>query len=655
MARLDLTLPGCGNESDSEAGMECWFEEVFGFAEGEEHAETQRMLLEQYDRSRDTLNGKAVGEFGTPSVAELRSRALSTGASLLRDKPLTLRNVAGDVSELFVQPQNRGAFFQAASQFNCLESPDADTTPDEGITGYCWDRTQGPVCAMACAAAAAYRNYLVPVAGERGQTADRQIDNLSDVHAALGGDVWAVRNGYVDSTKEGLSKVAELLRKADRATLDRLRDKIRIGVHYGCQVTANTAPPNHLVGQALCAAAAVGYSDRPPSEWEPLARLILEAAYEATLWAAVVYASRTGTKRMTVYLTKVGGGVFGNEASWIIAAIRRACEVIRGARVGLDVRVVHYGYIEQEYSLLKEVEVSTRLAFGRLAAPEDVLSPEELERQLGQTGVFEGRDANGGWWPVTVVHRTGMKTFSAEVADRHHTKWPRVHVMNIRRRVRSTPGMGPTHRSGLGSTARCATFRESSGCSTPSASPGTAALAASASHGVNGSMNAGSDGVTSPAPGQQSAVPGRTPPAGGTIRSEVGETVMLSRRGTDFGGTLRRGSAQRPFGRRSTEPPLTPGKSVGMWARSPSPFFGADDGAILTATATDVAANRCTDHCYTCAAHFAFTSRRFRCGRCGTTVCNSCVDQAAPATVGTRLCVFCRAVADKDVEPEECE
>jgi O-acetyl-ADP-ribose deacetylase (regulator of RNase III) len=70
-----------------------------------------------------------------------------------------------------------------------------------------------------------------------------------------------------------------------------------------------------------------------------LARLILDATYDATLTAGRTNAQATGNS--TVYLTLIGGGVFGNPAAWIVSAIERAIE--RHANSGLDVVIVSYG------------------------------------------------------------------------------------------------------------------------------------------------------------------------------------------------------------------------------------------------------------------------------------------------------------------------
>jgi len=57
------------------------------------------------------------------------------------------------------------------------------------------------------------------------------------------------------------------------------------------------------------------------------------------MWAAVLNARRHASN--IVLLTSLGGGTFGNDESWIEAAIRRALEMTSGFE--LDVRLVSYG------------------------------------------------------------------------------------------------------------------------------------------------------------------------------------------------------------------------------------------------------------------------------------------------------------------------
>lgn len=91
---------------------------------------------------------------------------------------------------------------------------------------------------------------------------------------------------------------------------------------------------------AMAAGAATIYRNYlPRAQWQSFASLVLESAYEATLWAAVDNAQRGGTN--IVLLTRLGGGAFGNDDNWIDRAMRRAIQ--QAAELGIDVRLVSYG------------------------------------------------------------------------------------------------------------------------------------------------------------------------------------------------------------------------------------------------------------------------------------------------------------------------
>ena len=71
---------------------------------------------------------------------------------------------------------------------------------------------------------------------------------------------------------------------------------------------------------------------------------MLDATYGARLHAAVLNAE--GKDHRTVFLTSLGGGAFGNELSWIVAAIERAVRVFTDAN--LDVVIVSRGAPSEE-------------------------------------------------------------------------------------------------------------------------------------------------------------------------------------------------------------------------------------------------------------------------------------------------------------------
>ena len=83
----------------------------------------------------------------------------------------------------------------------------------------------------------------------------------------------------------------------------------------------------------------VGYSSFSIDLWQPFARLVLEASYEAAICAAILNGKNTGNS--TVFLTLIGGGAFGNEFDWIIDAIQRVLTLYAAYRI--NVVIVSYG------------------------------------------------------------------------------------------------------------------------------------------------------------------------------------------------------------------------------------------------------------------------------------------------------------------------
>jgi hypothetical protein len=86
----------------------------------------------------------------------------------------------------------------------------------------------------------------------------------------------------------------------------------------------------------------------PQPKWRRFATLVLEAAYEATMLAALLNAEENGSG--TVLLKRLGGGAFGNDFTWINGSIDRAICQVRHR--GLDVRIVSYGSIPADLKAL---------------------------------------------------------------------------------------------------------------------------------------------------------------------------------------------------------------------------------------------------------------------------------------------------------------
>ena len=321
-----------------------WFERLVGFRE-DGYTATRARLVVEGGRLKSLVNQRswAIGELEMASLSDLRARA----AALAPPRgPAKVGIVEGDVRQLHAAPEFAGALFQVASQFNALEMVHPDVRPEDGVTRYVHDDTQGPACALAAGAATLYRNYFASVAGGYGQTAQRQLDGLADVGSALAaalgrpvGDLWGMRNGYALPTRDGLSAVSGCLERLDETGIDDLRGRLAIAIQRGVEVTDAPTRPGPLVSQAFCSALPVAYADLPADLWRPFAVLVLEAAYEATLWEAVI--SATQGRSPIVLLTLLGGGAFGNATEWIFSALRRALRIV--APYALDVRLVSYG------------------------------------------------------------------------------------------------------------------------------------------------------------------------------------------------------------------------------------------------------------------------------------------------------------------------
>jgi hypothetical protein len=321
-----------------------WFTRITGFSEST-YAAT-RAQLEVHGRTlRSKANGCSycIGEFELASVDDLRARVSGgTGA----EGQARLRIVIGDVRRMHQDPEYAGALFQVASQFNSLEMIGPSVTPEDGVTRYEHDRTQGPACAMAAGAATIYRNYFVPVGDQIGQTAECQLNGLADIGAELSvrldrsiADLWEYRNGYALCAGGGLDLISDYLHSAGQEQIDAIAGKLRIGIHRDVEVTDMPRAPRPLVSQVFCSALPVAYGHVPRKFCRPFAQLVLDAAYEATMLQGVINVRRNASN--IVLLTSLGGGAFGNEPEWIHTAIKRALKKVQG--FNLDVRLVSYG------------------------------------------------------------------------------------------------------------------------------------------------------------------------------------------------------------------------------------------------------------------------------------------------------------------------
>eukprot|EP00729_Bicosta_minor_P013073 gene13073-33652_t len=322
--------------------MLSWFEKLFGFKEEGSTKDVQEKFEMEPGSTmlKSKINGKEydVGEFKTPSPGSLR----------------ITHEAVSDIFKLHSEPENSSAMFQAASQFNCLEFASPHVTPEDGVTGYESDNTQGPACSLAAAPATVYRNYFADTNGQVGQSGGNQLNNLGDLLDHVGPtakDYLKVKNGYVASNNESLAEFNKLLEPkiASEEGREELLGKLRIGVHSGVEVPFTSRfkvakiSERTKVSQAFCSALSIAYTNGGHANWHMIAQCVLDATYEATLRAAAIEQAE-GSGSGKVYLTFIGGGVFGNDQGWIQAAIARACRKLKN--YPLQVVVCHYRAVD---------------------------------------------------------------------------------------------------------------------------------------------------------------------------------------------------------------------------------------------------------------------------------------------------------------------
>jgi hypothetical protein len=210
-----------------------------------------------------------------------------------------------------------------ASQFNCLEMISPDRLPRDGVAIYSRDKTQGPVCAMACPVAVrrrrrsncaadlgahvhvlsaptvhyrpsththlphtsplpdGLRQLPVPRRPRSGRGRHTRLDLLADVGRTLGNQkqaLWTMRNGYALPTSTDAFRGLCARLSHDPSLCAAAEGALRVGVHADTQVRP---PLTDRVTQVLCSALPVAHARGrlEEAEWEPFARLVLRGAY----------------------------------------------------------------------------------------------------------------------------------------------------------------------------------------------------------------------------------------------------------------------------------------------------------------------------------------------------------------------------------------
>jgi hypothetical protein len=317
-----------------------WFIQTFGFDEVSYEKTRQTFLKMFFSENCKKLNNINIGEFSIYTNFYLRNNInfLTTGN-------LNITNITDDIRNIHRNYKN--ATIQVASQLNCLEMINPYVRPENGITIYSQDNTQGPICSLCCPAGLAYRNYIY----NGGQTHNNQICLISEAFQYLksidSNINYNVINGYlVIHNTNDLLKINSLL---DNNTVrQHFKNYIKSGSHSNQEVINII---NHHVNHVYCSGIPINYNSSitEKSLWSKLSLVWLEAMYENTLLIAIKNNYKLGSNE-PCFLTKLGGGVFGMDDNIIIIAINNAIKYIRQKQIFINVYIVHYGLIDQRYN-----------------------------------------------------------------------------------------------------------------------------------------------------------------------------------------------------------------------------------------------------------------------------------------------------------------
>lgn len=337
-----------------------WFEMAFGFKE--ESYENAKMRFDQmFLQNNNELNGIRIGKFyvfNANDLYQILQNAKNANNNVLNNGgKVKIENINGDVVDIHRDKNlSENATIQVASQFNCLEMITPNKNPEDGITIYSNDNTQGPKCAMVTPAGLVYRNYLY----KNGQTNENQIDMLSQLLIflkTLDPQIkWIMKNGYIIFNNDEEIKRINRILVQEPSVRRTARSLIQVGIHNNLGVFINSQKYDHIVNHVYCSGLPISSMYNPNIEdknvWLGLSELFLEALYEDTLISAC-YNNIESKQNKPCYLTKVGGGVYGMNHRQIARAIKRACQIISVNGFNLEVKLVSINNnLENEYQEL---------------------------------------------------------------------------------------------------------------------------------------------------------------------------------------------------------------------------------------------------------------------------------------------------------------
>lgn len=265
-------------------------------------------------------NSWQAGRFSCPNIGQLRRKCTPTKGAKLQLFVLEGTASITDVGALqgLAPPKS---LFQAASQFNCLESPGPWIVP---VSNYLSDPTQGPRASISAFPGTLLRHYgATSPSGER-FVQSNQGPQINLLHRVTLPQVAKVDSGYLMTHNISNPQTFSTL-------LQEHFDEIEVGFHQDVEVILGAnwrgfvKGPRYISQVFTSTIAGGGYSRLACDDplWQEIVRQLQRAAYLGTLLAAAA------SQQRRVVLTFIGGGVFANPLPIIWESILWACEQVK--------------------------------------------------------------------------------------------------------------------------------------------------------------------------------------------------------------------------------------------------------------------------------------------------------------------------------------
>ena len=289
-----------------------WFENIFGFIETKDNVKKYISYSDNIAKNKKDNSQYKKGSLKVLSLKELKDEI----KNFERRGTLQYREIFGNIKTIHQTENNVN--IQVASQFNLLEMVSPRETKEMGITKYINDKTQGPICAMACPVGTLYRNY---------ETDINTLDNIQDI---FNKKYITMLNGYAL-----FYNIDDNFHKILKDNKELIEDSLKIGVMEQTQVIFHDIPSNNLVNQIYCSAIPLSYQQGASyKDLEEFSKIVLKSLYESTYIYSIM------SNNPILYLTQVGCGAFGNNINWVTNIIKELNEKYKN--YNLSVFMVNY-------------------------------------------------------------------------------------------------------------------------------------------------------------------------------------------------------------------------------------------------------------------------------------------------------------------------